>query len=140
MNKLFLAFAVQCGYQIVEIHEVWAFKEFAKIFKKFYNVLASIKIKASGFPSHVAATEEKLKYCQDINKDMDFCGKPELELTLENVTYNAALRKASKAAQNAIFGNKFVSLATTHHHPSLAFSECEIKKGLLLLQVNLARW
>ena len=107
-NKYFSAFAVQLGYKILKIHEAWVLKKQAQIFEDFYKILASVKIKASGFPPELFSHEEKERYCEKTNLQMGFYRKGELELASDNVIYNEPLRQASKLAQNAIFGKKLL--------------------------------
>jgi hypothetical protein len=66
--------AVNRGYELLEIHEVWHFKNRIKydpisktggLFTEYINAMLKIKQEASGFPSTVQTDEQKQAYIDE---------------------------------------------------------------------------
>ena len=79
------------------------FRESAFIFAKFLTYLGSLKIKNSGYPPEAESEEDKIKYCQEINEQMNF-EEDCLKLNLQNVEFNSIQRSITKEALNSILG------------------------------------
>ena len=101
-----IAYAKSLNYEILEWFEIYLYPKEEKIFQNFVRILASGKLKASGFPCHCQTLVSKLKFCQDINSKMNLHGT--LQLTPENVSISPPRRKFYKDAINNVFG-KFSS-------------------------------
>ena len=101
-----IAYAKSLKYEILEWFEIYLYPKEEKIFYDFVRILASGKLKASGFPSHCQTQSSKLKFCKEINSKMNLDG--ELELSPDNVDFSAPRRKFYKDAINNVFG-KFSS-------------------------------
>ena len=55
--------AIQCGYQLLKIHEVWHFPQSQTgLFEKYVNQWLKIKQEASGYPRHVQTEDDKAYY------------------------------------------------------------------------------
>ena len=98
-----IAFAVSIGYRVLHWYEVYAYRTAQPIFKKFLQVLASFKIRNAGFPQGIEHDSDKEKYCQQVNRKMNFYHK-DLFLTPDNVTENKQLRDAFKLGSNSLLG------------------------------------
>ena len=61
------------------------------------------KIKYSGYPPEIKTNEEKLKFCERVNKEMNY-KEDSLKLTLNNVEFNSVQRNVSKEGLNSILG------------------------------------
>ena len=84
-------------------YEVYCYTDAKPIFKTFLQILASYKIRYSGFPRDITTDTSKVAYCEKINKQMHFFDK-RLELTVDNVEDNHQLRQAFKLGSNSLLG------------------------------------
>jgi hypothetical protein len=58
--------ALEKGYQIVQIHEVWHFPEPSDdLFKDYINTFLKIKQEASGYPKDCVTEEQKQHYVDE---------------------------------------------------------------------------
>lgn len=94
-------FAKIIGYEI-EILELASFAETTDSVMRFTRVLASNKLKNSGWPAGVTSNEEKQQYCEHINDQMGFFAN--LSLSVKNVCYDPVKKEHFKGVLNSFFG------------------------------------
>lgn len=95
--------AVEMGYQIKKIYEVWHFDQISRydpvtkqggIFTDYVNTFLKIKQEASGWPDWCKTEESKIKY---INNYHD---KEGIWLEYAKIRYNSGLRNLAKLMLN----------------------------------------
>lgn len=87
-------YAVRCGYRI-KVYEIYSYARTHPVFKAFFEVLASYKIRYEGYSRDCGTEEEQAAFCEWINNHMEF--KEEgVRLTPELITNNSALRQMWK--------------------------------------------
>ncbi|XP_065204306.1 uncharacterized protein LOC135834370 [Planococcus citri] len=94
--------AVEKGYQIKEIYEVWAYKSTkyniqtnsGGLFANYINTFLKIKQEASGFPPHVQSDDDKRKFIEEMKL------REGVTLDLEKIEPNPGLRSLSKLCLN----------------------------------------
>ena len=91
--------AVEKGYHIVQVHEVWHFPQKTDtLFKEYIDTFAKIKLKASGYPKNCVTDEQKQWYVNDILE------KQGIQLDPSNIVYNPGLRALAKRMLNSFLG------------------------------------
>ena len=104
-----IVYAVQhCDYVLLEIYEIYAFKERAQIFKNFMTFLGSKKIRHSKLPSRLKTRQEKQEYCNKINTKMGF--DKSIEITPENIDPNDYQKAATKSGLNSVLGRSKIRI------------------------------
>ena len=100
--------AVQAGYKVVKIYEVYHFSETSmddgcpgNIFEEYVKMFLKVKQEASGYPNWVVSEDDKDRYLENYRE------KQGISLEKDNVQYNASLRLISKLYANSAWG-KFV--------------------------------
>ena len=92
--------AVEKGYRIVHIHEVWHFPSTRDgLFKDYVNTWLKIKEEASGWPSHVG--DDPLKQRQHLT---DYEAREGIRLDPTNIQKNPGLRALAKMMLNSMWG------------------------------------
>ena len=99
------------------------------IFSKFLSYLGNLKIKNSGYPEEVQTEEEKLKYCEQINCEMNY-EEECLKLKPDDIQFNSVQRSLTKTALNSILGKMSQGISLI----SKNFSNSRIFFSLLLLR------
>ena len=95
-----LEVAVEKGYQILHIHEVWNFpKKQEGLFRNYVNTWLKIKEEASGWPPHVGNDLEKQR--QHI---ADYYAREGIRLDRANIKKNPGLRTLAKMMLNSMWG------------------------------------
>ena len=94
-----IKFAVECGYKLVKVHEMFVYKERKKIYESFFMRLARHKLESEPFPSHVSTPQEKKAYVDGLNEAM-----PGLDLQWEKVSRNDGRRAFAKLMSNCLLG------------------------------------
>lgn len=89
------------GY-FVQILEVLSFETTSSCISDFSKVLASHKLKYSGWPKGAKSTCQRQKYCDEVNNQMGF--KNSLKLTIDNVAYNSEKKQQFKGSLNQFYG------------------------------------
>ena len=51
--------ALNNGYKLVNVHEIWNFEKNEELFHEFFCKLITMKVEASGYPSYVKTEEDK---------------------------------------------------------------------------------
>lgn len=94
-----LAKAVEMGYVIKEIHEVWHFPESrAGLFKDYVNAWLKIKEEASGWPRADMTEAEKQRYLNDYKR------REGIQLDHDKMEKNPGLRALAKMMLNSMWG------------------------------------
>ena len=97
--SLELNLAVEMGYKIVKIHEVWHFPDKTdRLFRDYIDMFLKKKQEASGWPGWCKTDEDKERYLQDY-KD-----KEGIELDRDDIEYNAGARTVWKQILNNLWG------------------------------------
>lgn len=131
-------FAIQLGYQVIEIYECHFFRKTDFILKEFVQILNCLKIQNSNCLEKFLTLDEKLKYCDFLNTTMEL--KAPFNLTPENVCDNSTLKSFYKLSANSLFGKleqksnrtktKFVS--SQNELEDIFFSNDEIENIICL--------
>lgn len=58
--------ALECGYQIQRIYEVWHFQSSCNLFRGYIDTFLKIKQEASGYPPDCQTEEQQRAYMNDI--------------------------------------------------------------------------
>ena len=91
--------AVELGYQVQYIYEVWHFEQTCEgLFADYVNTWLRIKQEASGWPKEDMSEEEKRKYIHDYNE------KEGIQLQYDNIKKNPGLRTLAKLMLNSMWG------------------------------------
>ena len=119
--------AVEKGYQIIHIHEVWHFPEMQTgLFANYVNTWLKIKEEASGWPEYVG--EEPTKQQQHI---ADYYAKEKIMLEQANIQKNPGLRTLAKMMLNSMwgkFGQKPNKTQVREFTDPAAFSKCPLRQ------------
>ncbi|XP_048850900.1 uncharacterized protein LOC125719998 isoform X2 [Brienomyrus brachyistius] len=91
--------AVEKGYKIAKIYEVWHFPDRTDtLFADYINTHLKGKQEASGYPSWVKSAEDKERYIQT------YFEKEGIRLNPENIGVNKVKRQISKLFLNSLWG------------------------------------
>ncbi len=91
--------ALDKGYKLLEVDEVWHWKErSAELFREFQLKCMKAKIASSGFPSNCVSEEQKHAYVKEQNSWYHF------NLHLSDVAKNAGRRTLAKQNLNQFWG------------------------------------
>ena len=91
--------AVELGYQVLYIHEVWHFEETCEgLFEDYVNTWLKIKQEASGWPKDPMTEEEKQSYINDYLKHEG------IQLDYNKIEKNPGLRTLAKMMLNSMWG------------------------------------
>ena len=97
--SLQLNLAVERGYKIVKIHEVWHFQERRnRLFRGYIDMFLKKKQEAFGWPGWCQTDEDKEKYLQEY-KD-----KEGIDLDRDAIQFNAGARTVWKQILNNLWG------------------------------------
>ena len=87
--------ALEKGYRILQMHEVWHFsRKTDTLFKSYMDTLAKIKLEASGYPKDCVTEEQKQQYVEEIFEHES------IRLDPNKIEYNPGLRALSKLMLN----------------------------------------
>ena len=91
--------AVEMGYEVVTIYEVYHFKESQEgLFDKYVNKWLKVKQEASGWPSWCRTEEDRQQYIQAYRE------KEGIQLDYRNIAKNPGLRSLAKLMLNSMWG------------------------------------
>ena len=91
--------AVQKGYKVLEIHEVWHFKNTSSdLFSEYVNYFLRLKQESSGFPDWAQTPEEQAKYIDEYYKHEGIL------LRRDKIVKNLGLRAFAKLCLNSLWG------------------------------------
>ena len=138
--------AIEKGYQVLEIHEVWHWEETTnQLFSPYVNLYLKRKQEASGYPKHCVTDEQKQQYIDEYYEHEG------IRLDPDKIEYNSGLRWLAKLMLNSLWGTYILifvnpSLAQEHGtvvkssgHPRISGSSPErgINSFLFFYQENL---
>ena len=91
--------AVEMGYTLVRIHEVWHFpKRQAGLFADYVNTWLKIKQESAGYPSWVTSPEQQRQYVRD------YKAREEIDLDPAMVKKNPGRKTTAKLMLNSFWG------------------------------------
>ena len=91
--------AIEKGYKIVSIAEVWHFPEKTdQLFKAYVKTFLKRKQEASGYPGHIKTEDEKQKYIDD------YYAHEGIRLDPTKICFNKAVRHTNKLLLNSLWG------------------------------------
>ena len=94
-----LHYAVNNGYRIVEIFEVWHWRERkVGLFAKYVNTFLKIKVEVSGWPNWCATDSDKDKFVQQMEEQEG------IQIDKPKVAKNEGLRRVAKEMLNGFWG------------------------------------
>ena len=100
--------AIEKGYEVLEIHEVWHWEETTdELFKAYVDMYLKIKQEASGYPKHSVTDEQKQQYIDEYYEHEG------IRLDPNKIEYNPGLRLLAKLALNSLWGTYIVSYMLT---------------------------
>ena len=103
--------AIEKGYEVLEIHEVWHWEETTdELFKGYVDMYLKLKQEASGYPKHCVTDEQKQQYIDEYYEHEG------IRLDPNKIEYNPGLRMLAKLALNSLWGRLFLLFVI----PSLA--------------------
>ena len=91
--------AMEKGYRIVQVHEVWHFPQKTDtLFKEYIDTFGKIELEASRYPKNCATDEQKHWYVNDIFENQGIPLDPAI------ISYNPGLRALAKLMLNSFWG------------------------------------
>ena len=91
--------AIEKGYEVLEIHEVWHWEQTTdELFKDYVDTFLKIKQEASGYPKHCVTDEQKQHYIDE------YYEHERIRLDPSKIEYNPGLRALAKFALNSLWG------------------------------------
>lgn len=94
--------AMEKGYRVLRIHEVWHFPQQSDgLFKDYIDTFLKIKQEASGYPKDRVTEEQKQQY---VNEYFEVEG---IRLDREKIEHNPGLRALAKLMLNSFWGKYF---------------------------------
>ncbi|XP_055342667.1 uncharacterized protein LOC129591156 isoform X2 [Paramacrobiotus metropolitanus] len=91
--------ALDCGYGVVKIFEVWHFdKHEDRLFEGYINQFLKIKTESSGWPAEIQTEAQKQKYIADFKEHEN------VDLDYEKINSNPGLRALAKLCLNSFWG------------------------------------
>ena len=95
-----LAKAVELGYQVEHIYEIWHFPETQQgLFKDYVNKWLKLKQEASGWPEWCGEDPQKRQQYVD-----DYLAKEGIQLDPDKIEFNPGLRSLAKMMLNSMWG------------------------------------
>ena len=91
--------AIEKGYQVLKIHEVWHFPNHTdELFKGYVDTFLKIKQEASGYPKGCTTEEQKQDYIEE------YYMHEGIHLDPGKIEYNSGLRSLAKLMLNSLWG------------------------------------
>ena len=91
--------ALEKGYRIVDMHEVWHFSQKTDtLLKEYVDMFAKIKLETSGYPKDCVTDKQKQWYVDDILENRD------IQLDPAKRSCNPGLRALAKLMLNSFWG------------------------------------
>jgi hypothetical protein len=106
-----LNLALEYGYKIIHIYEIWHWSEEKRstdVFKAYLRHFLKYKIEASGYPPGCNTFEQKCEYIKLLYDELG------IEIKMEDVEYIAASRLLGKALINHLWGKLSQAPGKTH--------------------------
>ena len=96
--------AIEKGYEVLKIHEVWHWEQTTdELFKDYVDTFLKIKQEANSYPKTCVTDEQKQHY---IDQYYEHEG---IHLDPNKIVYNPGLRALAKFALNSLWGTYIVS-------------------------------
>ena len=97
--------AIEKGYEVVEIHEVWHWEQTTdELFKDYVDMYLKINQEASGYPKHCVTDEQKQQY---IDEHYEHEG---IRLDPNKIGYNPGLCLIADQSLNSLWGMYIICL------------------------------
>ena len=91
--------AIEKGYEVLNIHEVWHWEETTdELFKEYVDMFLKIKQEASGYPPGCVTDEQKQRYIEEYYQNEG------IRLDANKIEYNPGLRYLAKLVLNSLWG------------------------------------
>ena len=91
--------AIEKGYEVLKIHEVWHWEQTTdKLFKQYVDMFLKIKQEASGYPKDCVTDEQKQRYIEEYYQHEG------IRLDPNKIELNPGLRHLAKLALNSLWG------------------------------------
>ena len=120
--------AIEKGYQILKIHEVWHFPvHTAELFKEYVNTFLKIKQESSGYPKDCVTEEQKQTY---IGEYYEHEG---IRLDSEKIDYNPGLRSLSKLMLNSLWGMLYKKHLSLSYNSTFSYAKLLARSSAKLL-------
>jgi hypothetical protein len=95
--------ALEKGYRILQMHEVWHFPETSgALFKDYVDTFLKIKQESSGYPNNCTTEEQKQQYVDE------YLAVEGIQLDREKIEHNPGMRALSKLMLNSFWGMYFL--------------------------------
>ena len=119
--------AIEKGYEVLKIHEVWHWHQTTdKLFKDYVDTFLKIKQEASGYPKECVTDEQKQHYIDEYYEHEG------IQLDPNKIEYNPGLRSLAKLALNSLWGRLFLLFVNVI--PSLAQL---VERGTVVKKVDI---
>ena len=100
--------AIEKGYEVLKIHEVWHFPQTTdKLFKDYVDTFLKIKQEASGYPKDCVTDEQKQRYIDEYYEHEG------IRLDPNKIEYNPGLRSLAKLMLNSLWGKLLFIICNT---------------------------
>jgi hypothetical protein len=94
--------ALEKGYRILQMHEVWHFPETSDaLFKDYVDTFLKIKQESSGYPKNCTTVEQKQQYVDE------YLAVEGIQLDPDKIEHNPGMRALSKLMLNSFWGMYF---------------------------------
>jgi hypothetical protein len=91
--------ALEKGYSILKMHEVWHFPETSDaLFKDYVNTFLKIKQESSDYPKNCVTEEQKQQYVDE------YLNVEGIQMDREKIEHNSGMRALSKLMLNSFWG------------------------------------
>ena len=89
--------ALEKGYEVLKIHEVWHWEQTTdELFKEYVDMFLKIKQEASGYPPDCVTDEQKQRYIEEYYQNEG------IRLDPNKIEYNPGLRYLAKLVLNSL--------------------------------------
>ena len=90
--------AVELGYKISKIYEVWHYPHRGILFDEYVNMFLKIKVESSGWPEGCESVESKKRYIDEYKQ------REGIQLDENKISKNSGLRSIGKLCVNSFWG------------------------------------
>ena len=101
--------ALEKGYQIVQMFEVWHWEKKGDLFSKYVNACIKEKQEASGYPEGCVTEEQKRAYIENYKQHEG------IELDYNKIAKNSGARQVAKMKANSQWGYLAMHTYLTRH-------------------------
>ena len=100
--------AIEKGYEVLTIHEVWHWEETTDtLFKEYVDTFLKTKQEASGYPPDCVTDEQKQRYVEEYERHEG------IQLNHEKIEHNPGLRYLAKLILNSLWGKYTSTLVSS---------------------------